>query len=382
VVKFRELGSSEIHECKCIHLNTPSTEEHYRTQQQSQLRNHIQPLNRTYIDLNLFLARSLLGSLGNFSSLLGLVDGLDDTNSDRLSHIPNGESSERRIISESFNTHWLGGDHLNNSGITRLDKFRILFELLAGSSVDLLEKFGELASDMRGVTIEDRSVSSTNLTWVVQDDDLRSEGVTALGWVVLGVSTNVPSANFFDRDVLDVEPNVVAWKTLYEGFVVHFNGFDFSSNVRRGKSDDHTGFDDTSLNTADGDRANTSNFVDILKGQSERLIGRTGGGFNAVNGFKKSEPFGCTGFSFLLPALEPRHVGGFLNHVLKLVNDQSGHTSPCQPEIGTKGTDLGLYPTFLMKLEVSLTISSYRDSDHLVVSILLMATMSCLTPKV
>ncbi|KAL7355766.1 ankyrin repeat protein [Histoplasma ohiense] len=56
--------------------------------------------------------------------------------------------------------------------------------------------------------------------------------------------------------------------------------------------------------------------------------------------------------------------------------------SPSKPEIGTKGTALGLYPTFLMKLETSLMISLKRDSDHLVVSILLMATMSCLTPRV
>ena len=75
--------------------------------------------------------------------------------------------------------------------------------------------------------------------------------------------------------------------------------------------------------------------------------------------------------------------------------------SPCQPEIGTKATCFGLYPTFLMKLEVSLTISLKRSSDHyrqylalnltlrvtilnltLVVSILLTATMSCLTPRV
>ena len=77
--------------------------------------------------------------------------------------------------------------------------------------------------------------------------------------------------------------------------------------------------------------------------------------------------------------------------------------SPLKPEIGTNGTDLGLYPTFLIKLEVSLTISWKRASDHWVVScnrfisikfnrqgakarnkltILLMATISCLTPRV
>ena len=38
--------------------------------------------------------------------------------------------------------------------------------------------------------------------------------------------------------------------------------------------------------------------------------------------------------------------------------------SPCQPEMGTKATDLGLYPTFLMKVEVSLIISLKRSSLH------------------
>ena len=40
--------------------------------------------------------------------------------------------------------------------------------------------------------------------------------------------------------------------------------------------------------------------------------------------------------------------------------------SPCQPEMGTNATVLGLYPTFLIKLEVSLMISLKRDSDHYV----------------
>ena len=38
--------------------------------------------------------------------------------------------------------------------------------------------------------------------------------------------------------------------------------------------------------------------------------------------------------------------------------------SPCHPEMGTKATPLGLYPTFLMKLEVSLIISLKRSSLH------------------
>jgi len=38
--------------------------------------------------------------------------------------------------------------------------------------------------------------------------------------------------------------------------------------------------------------------------------------------------------------------------------------SPCHPEMGTNATALGLYPTFLMKLEVSLIISLKRSSLH------------------
>merc|ERR1719445_1212001 len=58
--------------------------------------------------------------------------------------------------------------------------------------------------------------------------------------------------------------------------------------------------------------------------------------------------------------------------------------SPCQPEMGTNGTATGLYPTFLMKPETSFLISSNLASLYggSVESILLTATMSCLTPRV
>lgn len=45
-----------------------------------------------------------------------------------------------------------------------------------------------------------------------------------------------------------------------------------------------------------------------------------------------------------------------LNQLMLL--DSSIMLSPCHPEMGTKATVLGLKPTFLMKLDVSLTISS------------------------
>lgn len=68
----------------------------------------------------------------------------------------------------------------------------------------------------------------------------------------------------------------------------------------------------------------------------------------------------------------PLVLAAFVSLSQPLYHGQLGETSimlsPLKPEIGTKGTDLGLNPTFLIKLEVSLTISLKRSSDQLVVS--------------
>lgn len=60
----------------------------------------------------------------------------------------------------------------------------------------------------------------------------------------------------------------------------------------------------------------------------------------------------------------------------------SSMLSPCHPEMGTKGTALGLKPTFLMYEDTSRLISSKRTSEYggSVLSILLTPTISCLTP--
>ena len=169
---------------------------------------------------------------------------------------------------------------------------------------------------MGGVTVQDWCVSSANLTRVVEDDDLGVERVASLGGIVLGVTADVTTSNFLDRDVLDVESDVVTWETLDESFVVHFDGLDFRGDVRGGKGDDHAGLDDTGLDTADGDCSNTADFVHILERETEGLVGRSDGGLDRVDGLKESESLGCTGLGLLLPTLEPGHVGGLLDHVV------------------------------------------------------------------
>jgi hypothetical protein len=291
-----------------------------------------------------------LSGLGNLSTaLVRLLDTLDDTNSNRLSHITDGKPSKRGIIGESLDTHGLGGNHLDDGSVTRLDKLGGIFNLLAGSSIDLLEEFGEFAGNVGSVTVEDGGVSSTDLTGVIQDDDLSVEGITALGGVVLGVTANVASADFLDRDVLNVESDIVTGETFDEGFVVHFHRLDFGGDVGGSKGDDHAGFDDTGFNTADGYCADTADFVDVLEGQAEGLVGRSYGGFDRVDGLEEGKALGGSSLGLLGPALEPRHVGGFLNHVLKILACcKNGGTYIAVPtRDGDEGNSLGVVSNLL-----------------------------------
>ena len=122
---------------------------------------------------------------------------------------------------------------------------------------------------MSCVTIKDRAVSIADLTRVVKNDDLSSEVGDSRCWLVLGVGGDVSSLDVLDRDVLDVEANVVSGDSLWERLVVHLHRLDLSGQHVGGEGDDHTGLDDTSLNSTDWDCSNTSNFVDIL---NKRII--------------------------------------------------------------------------------------------------------------
>lgn len=250
-----------------------------------------------------------------------------------LSHVTDGETSQRWVIGESLNTHWLGGNHLDNGGITRLDEFGGIFDGFTGTTIDLLQELRELAGNVGGVAVEHWCVTGTNLARVVENNDLGVEGVGPLGRVRLGVTSNVTTTNLLDGDVLDVEADVVSWKTLDKLLVVHLDGLDFSSDVCRGEGHDlgtqrsvksnsrgsgsayHASLDDTSLNTSDRNRANTTNLVNILEGKTKGLVGRTGWGVDGVDGLQKSLASGL-GLGLLLPPLVPRAVGRIIDHVV------------------------------------------------------------------
>jgi len=261
---------------------------------------------------------SLLGGFGDFSTSFGLVDGLDDTDSDGLTHVADGETSKRSVIGKGFNAHGLGRDQFNDTGISRLEELGVVFDLLSGTAVNLLLEFGELAGDVGGVTIEDWSVSGGDLSGVVHDDNLGGEGLGFLGGVVLGVRADGSTTDVLDGNVLDVESNVVSGSGFRERFVMHLDGLDFSGQSLRSESDDHTGLDKTSFNTADGNSSNTSDLVHILEGKAERTVGGTLRREDGVKSLEEGLSGSVSFLAFNSPSLEPGHVAGGFKHVVSV----------------------------------------------------------------
>merc|ERR1711963_248602 len=101
---------------------------------------------------------------------------------------------------------------------------------------------------------------------MVENNHLGSEVAHSRGGLVLRVGGDVSSL-----DVLDVEANVVSGDSLGEGLVVHLHGLDLGGQHVGGEGDDHAWLDDASLHSAHGHCSNTSDLVDILEWETERL---------------------------------------------------------------------------------------------------------------
>jgi len=123
---------------------------------------------------------------------------LDDSDSDGGSHVSDSESSERRILLVGLNTERLGWDEVDDCRVSVLDGFWVVLFLLSGTSVDLVEDFSELASNVGGVAIEDWGVSGSDLSRVVHDDNLSLEDGNSGRWVVLGVSSDITTSDLLD----------------------------------------------------------------------------------------------------------------------------------------------------------------------------------------
>jgi hypothetical protein len=183
----------------------------------------------------------LLLTLGGGSFLD--FDGLDDTDSNSLAHITDSETSQRREGLEGLDTHGLLRDHLDHGGVTILDHLGAFFQHLTGTAIHLVLDLRELAGNVGSMAIQHWGVTSMDLTRVIQDNDLSVEGSGFLGGFVLGIRSDVSTADILDGDILDVEANIVTGQSFGQRFVMHFDGLALSGDI--GGSEVDTGMNRT-----------------------------------------------------------------------------------------------------------------------------------------
>ena len=138
--------------------------------------------------------------------------------------------------------------------------------------INFLLQLSKFSSNMRCVTIQNMCICSTDLAWMVQDNNLSCEANCFHWWVIFAVTSHIATTNIFDRHILDIEAHVVPRKSFTQSFMVHFNRLYFSCNADWSKGDHRAGFENTSLHSAHRDSTNATNFVDILEGQTQGSV--------------------------------------------------------------------------------------------------------------
>ena len=170
------------------------------------------------------------------------------------------------------------------------------------------------------MAVKDRRVALPDLTRMSHDDDLRREVLTASRRLVLRVRRDVATPDVLDRDVPDVEPDVVARLHVREHLVVHLNRLQLRLDAARRKSGHHARLR-TRLNTPDGDSANARDLVEVLQRNVQRLLNWEDMLLDVVNRLEECWP---------------------LYHVMFF--DSSIILSSLKPEMGTWGIVSGLNP--------------------------------------
>lgn len=221
------------------------------------------------------------------------------------------------------------------------------FLRLTSSSVDLIVDSFELTSNVSSVAIQNGGVTSLDLTGVIHDDNLRVERSSFFSGVVLGIGSDITSSDILDGDTLNVETDVVTRDGFGELFVMHFDGLAFSDDLVGGELNGHTGLDDTSFNSTDGDCTDTTDLVDVLEGKSEGFVDGSLGSFEGIESFNEDG------------SLVPGGVGGSFQHVVTI-----------ETRNGDEGDGVGLVTNLLQvvgQFLLDFVVSFFREVDGLFV---------------
>ncbi len=114
------------------------------------------------------------------------------------------------------------------------------------------------------------------------------------------------ATNFLNRDVLDVEADIVSWLSFLHVLVMHLDGLNFSAYTVGGKGNNHSWPDNTGLNTAEWHCTDSRDLVDVLEWEAEWLVDwalRWDEGIESVDKDLPGVPWG---------------VGGPLEHVISV----------------------------------------------------------------
>jgi len=137
---------------------------------------------------------------------------------------------------------------------------------------------------------------------------------------------------------------------------MHFDGFDFSGKSAWGEGDDHTGLEDSSLDSTDGHCSDTSDFVDVLEGNSEWLVRRSLGWLEGIESFDQGG------------SLVPWEIGGSLEHVVSVPSrdGDEGNLLGVVSDLLDKSGDFGLdFVESGLAVRDRLVIHLVDDADHL-----------------
>src|SRR5438132_9977734 len=235
-----------------------------------------------------------------------LLDVDDLTRCDGLSHVPDREAPHLRERLERLDNEGFRRSNLDAGRVAGLEEVGLLGLRRPALRRECCYDRLEGARDLGCMSVECRRVPGCDDARVIQDDDLRGEG---LGDRRRGVrrAGDIAPAEVLLVDPADVEADVVPGLRLLDLLVVHLDRLDFADLVRGHEVDLHPDLQEPGLDPADGDGAGARDRVDVLHREAQREIRRLRRDRELVQRLDERRP------------LVPRHLGRRLDDVLAFV---------------------------------------------------------------
>src|SRR2546422_7203468 len=225
---------------------------------------------------------------------------------DGLSHVPDREAPHLRERLERLDDEGFRRSNLDAGRVAGLEEVGLLGLRRARLRVEGRDDLLEGARDLGRMGVEDRRVPGRDDARMIENDDLRGEGLgdrrRAVRW-----TGDVPPAEVLLVDPADVETDVVAGFRLLDLLVVHLDRLDFADLVRGHEVDLHPDLQEPGLDSADRHGPRARDRVDVLHREAQREVRRLRRDRELVQRLDERGP------------LVPRHLDRRLDDVLALV---------------------------------------------------------------